>query len=181
MRRGGHASERQLSNPYLCSKDTPGSMEGTNMKPIISAVLASLAVLGLVAGCSSDSKSSSSGPTGTTLAGDGSASGDSTTPNFSLPPGVPFPSGVVTLPPGMTLPTLPPGLTIPPGGTFPSDMTIPAQFIDVMLAQLEAAGLKADRPCVKNLLKTKSFRTVVMSGSTPSPEMLQSLIACFRG
>src|SRR5258706_436031 len=57
MRRGGHASERQLSNPYLCSKDTPGSMEGTNMKPIISAVLASLAVLGLVAGCSSDSKS----------------------------------------------------------------------------------------------------------------------------
>jgi hypothetical protein len=153
-------------------------MEGTNMKPIISGVLASLAVLGVVAGCSSDSKSSSSGPTGTTLAS--GASGGSTAPNLSLPPGVTFPSSAGTLPPGMTLPTLPPGFTIPPGGTFPSDMTIPAQFIDVLLAQLEAAGLKADRPCVQNLLNDKSFRTVVMSGSTPSPEMLQSLIACFR-
>ena len=148
------------------------------MKPIISGALVSLAVLGLVAGCSSDSKSSSSGPTGTTLAA--GASGGTASPNLTLPPGVTFPAGGGTLPPGMTLPTLPPGLTIPPGGTFPSDMTIPAQFIDVLLAQLEAAGLKADRPCVQNLLNDKNFRTVVMSGSTPSPEMLQSLIACFR-
>lgn len=150
------------------------------MKPILTGVLASLAVLGLVSACSDDAKSSTSGPTGTTVAsGDSGATGAST-PDFTLPPGVSFPTGPISLPPGMTLPTFPPGFTIPPGGTFPSDMTIPTQFIDVMMTQLEAAGLNVDRACVQNLLNDKDFRNVVMSGSTATSEMVQSLIACFK-
>jgi hypothetical protein len=160
------------------------------MKPIISGVLASLAVLGLATACSDDSKPSTSGATANTAVTGGSGatgnsggstpSGGSTQPTISLPPGVTFPSVVITLPPGVTLPTVPPGFTVPPGGTFPPDMTIPAQVIDVMIAQLEAAGMKVDRACVQNLLDDSAFRAVVMSGSTPSAEMIQGLIACFR-
>jgi hypothetical protein len=151
------------------------------MKRIATGVLASIALVGLLVACSSDAKSSSSsGPASATLPGGGTVPAGVTTPNFTLPPGISFPTGVVTLPPGVTLPTLPPGLTIPPGGTYPSNVTIPTQIVDVMIAQLQAAGMKVDRPCLSALLRDKDFLKVVMSGSTPTGEMIQNLIKCLR-
>ncbi len=157
------------------------------MKRIATGILASIALVGLLAACSSDPKSSSStGPANATLPGGGTVPGGGTLPaggtlpNFTLPPGVSLPTGVITLPPGLTLPTLPPGFTIPPGGTFPSNITIPTQVVDVMMAQLLAAGMKVDRACLEALLKDNDFRAVVMSGSTPSGDMIQNLIKCLR-
>jgi hypothetical protein len=159
------------------------------MKRIATGILASLALVGLLVACSSDSKSSStsgpnsgpnSGPANATVPGGGTVPTNVTVPNFTLPPGVSFPTGVITLPPGVTLPTLPPGFTIPPGGTFPSNVTIPTQVVDVLIAQLEAAGMKIDRPCLEALLKDNDFRTVVITGSTPTGEMIQNLIKCLR-
>ncbi len=147
------------------------------MRRITTGILASIAVVGLLSACSSDSKSNAgSAPANATVPGGGTAAAGDTLPPFTLPPGITFPTGVVTLPPGVTLPTLPPGLTIPPGGTFPPGVNV----VDVLMAQLQAAGMKVDRPCLEALLQDKSFRSVVMSGSTPSGEMIQNLIKCLR-
>lgn len=166
---------------------TLAATEGTIMRRITTGILASIAVVGLLSACASDAKSNAgSGPANATLPGGGTVPGGgtlppgATVPNFTLPPGVTLPTGVISLPPGLTLPTLPPGFTIPPGGTFPSNITIPTQVIDVMMAQLEAAGMKVDRPCLEALLKDPAFRSVVMTGSTPSSDMIQKLISCLR-
>ena len=148
------------------------------MRRINTAMLASIAVLGLLSACSSDSKTASTagtGPADATVPGGGTAAPGGSIPAFTLPPGI-FPTGSVSLPPGVTLPTLPPGLTIPPGGTFPPGINV----TDLLMAQLQAAGMKVDRPCLDALLNDKAFRTVVMSGSTPTGEMIQNLIKCLR-
>ncbi len=147
------------------------------MRRITTGILASIALVGLLSACSSDSKSKSTtgtGPANATVPGGGTAAGD-TLPPFTLPPGI-FPTGSVSLPPGVTSPTLAPGLTIPPGGTFPPGTNV----TDLLMAQLQAVGMKVDRPCLDALLQDKSFRSVVMSGSTPTGEMIQNLIKCLR-
>ena len=128
------------------------------MKPILTGVLASVAVLGLLSACSDD-KLSTSGPTGS-----GSAI-DATLPSD------------LTIPPGGTLPS---DFTIPPGGSLPTDFTIPTAVIDQMVAQFEASGLKVDRPCLENLLKDEDLRNIVASASTPSADVIQKFVACFK-
>ena len=59
-------------------------------------------------------------------------------------------------------------------------MTIPPQVVDLMIAQIQANGLKVDRPCLEALLKDNDFRNVVVSGSTPTGQMIQNLIKCLR-
>jgi hypothetical protein len=151
------------------------------MKRIITGLIAPIALLGLVAACSDDPTSTASkgGATGTTLAPGTTSPGGGSVPVFTFPPGVSFPTGVVTLPPGVTMPTLPPGFTIPPGG-FPPGGTVPAQIIDLLMAQLQAAGMKVDRACVETLLDDAAFRKMIETGSTPSSDMIQKFIACFR-
>ena len=126
------------------------------MKPIINAVLASIAVVGLVSACSDDSKTSTDGPAGATLA-----------------PGE-------TLPDGATLPSNPSDFTIPPGGTLPSDFTIPTEAVDQLIAQFETAGIKVDRACFEDLLKDDDLRNLVASQATPSAELIQKFTACFQ-
>ena len=133
------------------------------MKPILTGVLASVAVLGLLSACSDD-KLSTSSPTGSGSTGSGSAI-DATLPSD------------LTIPPGGTLP---PNITIPPGGTFPPDFSIPTAVIDQMVAQFEAAGLKVDRPCFENLLKDEDLRNVIASANTPSADVIQKFVACFK-
>jgi hypothetical protein len=126
------------------------------MKPIINAVLASIAVFGLVSACADDSKPSTSGAGGATLA-----------------PGE-------TLPDGATLPNIASDFTIPPGGTLPSDFSIPTEAIDQLIAQFETAGIKVDRACFENLLKNDEFRELIASRATPSAEVMQKFTACFQ-
>jgi hypothetical protein len=74
-----------------------GGVDGrTNMKPIISAALTSLAVLGLMAGCSSDVKVGSTASTGSTLAPGGSTSPIATVPSSgSLPTDFTIPTAMI--------------------------------------------------------------------------------------
>ncbi len=111
------------------------------MKPIITGVLASIAVVGLLSACADDSKTTSSGSSaGVTLA-----------------PGEPG----ETLPGGATLPS---DVTILPGGSLPSDFSIPTEAIDQLIASFEAAGVKVDRACFEDLLKDDEFRNIVDIG-----------------
>ena len=155
------------------------------MKSRMIAALAAVSIAVSLAACSSDSKDSQSGSgsgSGTTVAGStGSATGGTNEPGLTLPPGVTFPNG--TIPsnlPGLPSITLPPGLTIPPGGTFPPGITIPQSYIDAMIAQLEAAGMKVDHECFNNLMSDKDLQRTILNASTPSNEVIQKLVSCFR-
>ena len=132
------------------------------MKPIIKGVLTAVAVLGLATACSEDSKTTTSGPIGRTLA-----------PGETLP-------GGGTLPAGETLPSLPSDFTIPPGGSFPTDFSIPTAVIDQLITQFETAGMKVDRACLENLLKDPQVRELMTTQGTPSAELLQRFTACFK-
>ena len=132
------------------------------MKPIITGVLAAVAVLGLVSACADDPKTTTSGPTGATLA-----------PGQTLAPGE-------TLPGGAALPTLPPDFTIPPGGSLPSDFSIPTLVVDQLVTEFEKAGMKVDRPCLENLLNDAEVRKLLTTQGTPSAELIQRLTACFK-
>ena len=130
------------------------------MKTFVAGLLASIATVGLLSACSSDTKvtlpTSATVPTG-----------------ISLPPGV-------TLPTGLTLPdvSIPDNATIPAGISVPTDLSVPAAAIDAMITQLAAAGMKVDKTCFTNLLKDDSLRKLVTAGGTPSPDVLQKFFAC---
>jgi hypothetical protein len=121
------------------------------MKPIITGILASIAAVGLLAGCGSDAKLTS-----------------------------PKASTDVTLPGGMTIPSLATDVTVPPGATLPTDGSIPTAIIDQMITQFEAAGMKVDRACFENLMKDDSLRKLAESNSTPTAEMITKFVACFK-
>ncbi len=120
------------------------------MKPIITVVLASSTALLLLPACGSDAKSTVP-----------------TTANADA---------AVTLPGGVTFPD---SITIPEGVSIPSDLSIPQEAIDVMVAQMEAAGIKVDRECLDELLKDEDLRVLVNASGTPSPEVIQKFVACF--
>ncbi len=120
------------------------------MKPIITGILASLAAVGLLAGCGSDAKLT-----------------------------IPKASTDVTLPGGATVPSLPTDFTVPPGASFPTG-SIPAAIIDQMITQFEAAGMKVDRACLENLMQDDSLRKLVEAQSTPSAEVITKFMACFK-
>jgi hypothetical protein len=132
------------------------------MRRITTGILTSIAVVGLLSACSSDSKSTAgSAPANATVPGGGTGA-----PSLTIPTGFSLPLGV----------TLPPGLTIPPGGTFPSNLNV----VDLLMAQLQAAGMKVDRACLETLLQDQTVRSVVMSGGTPTGEMVQSIMKCLK-
>ena len=119
------------------------------MKPIITGLLASIAALGLLAGCGSDAKSSA-----TTASG---ATSDSTpTTGFVFPA----------------------ELTIPPGASIPSGASLPTAAIDAMIAQFEAAGMKVDKACFTALLKDDSLRKLVEAGGTPNQDVIKKFFSC---
>ena len=126
------------------------------MKRIVAGALATIATLGLLSACGSDSKESSTGVT--------------------LPAGV-------TLPTGITIPddiTIPPGLTLP-DGSLPidvSDISVPQQVIDQMIAQFEAAGMKVDKACFTALLQDESLRKLVEAGGTPNQDAIKKFFTC---
>ena len=76
-----------------------------------------------------------------------------------------------------------PGETTVPGDTTPSSGAVgslPESMIDLMIAQLEANGMKVDKACFTALLSDESMRKLVAasSGGTPSPEVIQKFISC---
>ena len=81
----------------------------------------------------------------------------------------------ITVPAATTVPT---GLTVPAGVSIPSDLSVPEQAIDLMISQLEAAGMKVDKACFTALLTDDSLRQLVAAGGTPSPEVIQKFISC---
>ncbi|MEO8264528.1 MAG: hypothetical protein ABI706_03360 [Ilumatobacteraceae bacterium] len=119
------------------------------MKPIITAVLASIAGLGLLAGCGSDAKSSA-----TTASG---ATSESTPTTGFVFPGE---------------------LTIPPGASISSGVSLPTAAIDAMIAQFEAAGMKVDKACFEALLKDDSLRKLVEAGGTPNQDVIKKFFSC---
>ncbi len=119
------------------------------MKRIITGVLASIATLGLLAGCSSDSKSSATSDSSATSATTGRC-----------------PSQRDHLAAWRVHPRL------PAGGS------IPATVVDAMIAQFEAAGMKVDKACFTALLKDDSLRKLVEAGGTPSQDMIQKFLSC---
>jgi hypothetical protein len=71
-------------------------------------------------------------------------------------------------------------LTIPSVGSIPTDFSIPAAFVDQIIAQFEASGVKVDRACFDDLLKDDTLRKAIGSGGTPSAEVIQKFAACFK-
>lgn len=122
--------------------------EGTNMKPIVAGLLASIAALGLLSACGGDDLTL---PTATNSA-DGAV----------------LPGGDDTLPLGITIPE----------GALPSDVSIPQEAIDLMIAQFEAAGMKVDRDCFVALLADDSLRDLVAAGGAATPEAIQKFFSC---
>lgn len=127
------------------------------MTSITKGVLASVAALGLLAACGGDKLSLPTAP-----------------PNATTPAGATLPSGI-TLPPGLTIPD---DVTLPSGVSLPSDFTIPEATLDLMITQFEAAGMKVDKECFKNLLKDDSLRKLVEAGGTPSNEVISKFVGC---
>jgi hypothetical protein len=137
------------------------------MRSITNGVLASVAALGLLAACGGDKLSLPTAPPNATT--DATTAADATLPTgLTLPPGVTLPTGL----------TIPDGVTLPSGVSLPSDFTIPDATIDLMITQFEAAGMKVDKECFKNLLKDDSLRKLAEGGGTPTAEVMQKFFAC---
>lgn len=132
------------------------------MRSITNGVLASVAALGLLTACGGDNKLTLPTPP------------PNATTDATSPTGATLPSGI-TLPPGFTVPN---DVTLPAGVSLPSDFTIPDATIDLMITQFEAAGMKVDKACFKNLLKDDSLRKLAESGGTPTPEVMQKFFGC---
>lgn len=119
------------------------------MRPMMTGALVSIAALGLLSACGSDSKLTV--PTSATT------------------------SAAITLPAGVTIPD---SVTLPAGVSLPD--SVPQQAIDVMITQMEKAGMKIDKACFTALLKDDSLRKLVAAGGTPTPEVIQKFISCIK-
>ncbi|HEX3089029.1 MAG TPA: hypothetical protein VHQ23_10260 [Ilumatobacteraceae bacterium] len=130
------------------------------MKRIVAGALATIATLGLLSACGSDSPSASNVST---------VGASSNTPfNSTDSTGVVFPEEV----------TIPPGLTLPNGSIDLSNISVPEQVIDQMIAQFEAAGMKVDKACFTALLQDESLRKLVESGTAPNQDVIKKFITC---
>jgi ABC-type glycerol-3-phosphate transport system substrate-binding protein len=118
---------------------------------MMTGALVSIAALGLLSACGSDSKLTV--PTSATTAT----------------------ATAITLPAGVTIPD---SVTFPAGVSLPD--SIPQQAIDLMISQMEAAGMKIDKACFTALLKDDSLRKLVAAGGTPTPEVIQKFISCIK-
>jgi len=138
------------------------------VKRIFLVTLAVAAVFGLLASCSDGPKFG--------------VATDRTTPDLGAGSDATIPTDISL--PDLSLPDLSiPGLSIPdlslPDVSLPTDFTIPAETIDLMIKQFEAAGMKVDRACFTALLSDKSLRDLVEGDNgSPSPEIIQKLLAC---
>jgi hypothetical protein len=124
------------------------------MKPNITGMLATIAVVGLLSACGGGNKLSLPTADTATLG---------TTPTG------------ITLPGGLTIPD---NITIPAGATLPSNVSVPQNAIDLMIAQFEAAGMKVDKACFTKLLSDDSLKKLVAAGGTPSQEAIQKFFSC---
>jgi hypothetical protein len=132
------------------------------MKSIVAGMLTSIATLGLLTACGSDSTAkSNTSSAGATISTDATATSDATPSTGFLFPG----EG-----------------TVPTNGTAAGDATagatIPATVVDQMIAQFEAAGMKVDKACFTSLLKDASLRKLVEAGGTPNQEAIQKFFTC---
>ena len=136
------------------------------MKRILVVTVALAAVFGLLASCSDGPKLSV--PT------------ERTTPDLGA--GVTIPTDITV--PDLSLPDFSiPDLSIPnlslPDVSLPTGFTIPAETIDLMIKQFEAAGMKVDRACFTALLSDASLRNLIEGDNgSPSPEIIQKFLAC---
>ncbi|MEP7045198.1 MAG: hypothetical protein ABI949_00885 [Ilumatobacteraceae bacterium] len=64
-------------------------------------------------------------------------------------------------------------------GSVPTDLTLPAQVIDTMIAQFEAAGMKVDKACFTALLSDPATRQLITAaGATPNPDLIKKFFGC---
>jgi hypothetical protein len=129
------------------------------MKRIVAGALATIATLGLLSACGSDSPSAADVST---------AGATNNTDDSTASTGVVFPEEV----------TIPPGLTLPNGSIDLSNISVPEQVIDQMIAQFEAAGMKVDKACFTALLQDESLRKLVESGTAPNQDVIKKFITC---
>jgi ABC-type glycerol-3-phosphate transport system substrate-binding protein len=126
------------------------------MKRIVAGALATIATLGLLTACGSDSKDSAPSDTGDSA-------------------GITIPTDI-TLPPGLSLPDVSlPDVSLP---IDVSNVTVPQQVIDQMIAQFEAAGMKVDKACFTALLKDESLRKMVEAGGAPNQDAIKKFFTC---
>jgi outer membrane murein-binding lipoprotein Lpp len=59
-------------------------------------------------------------------------------------------------------------------------VSVPNATIDLMISQLEAAGMKVDRECFTALLSDPAMLDLAAAGGqgTPSPELMQKFTSC---
>jgi hypothetical protein len=126
---------------------------------IATALLASVAAIGLLSACGDDDK--------LTIPTSASA------PEFSTP-AAETPDTDAADAPGVT------SADASSAETFPSNFTVPQETIDLMIAQFEAAGMKVDKECFTALLGDEGLRELAAAGGqgTPSPELTQKFLAC---
>lgn len=130
-------------------------MKGTIVTRFFGVAIASIAVVAALSGCGNDlDLSAPTSPSGT----------DSTADQATLPPDL----------------SLPVDVSIPAGVSIPTDFTIPEETIDLMISQLEAAGMKIDKECFKGLLSDESLRKLIEAngGGASSPELIQKFLTC---